>query len=204
MKFDEYVQKTIFEPLKMKDSHFYIPKDKIDRLSAVWISDWKGSLKRADEKPLISDNLALCPTDAYATSGKYLTGGGNVLSTVYDYFQFAQMLLNGGELNGVRVLSRKTVELMTATNHIGEFDAKFLHGEGWKFGLGFAIQQNRNHDVDSGDAGVFEWAGIYSTRFSIDPKEEKVTIFMSQTSPFGLHFELWDKLLVLSGSAIDD
>ena len=204
MKFDKYVEKTIFKPLKMKDSYFYIPEEKIDRLSAVWLSDWKGSLKRADEKPLISDNLALCPTDAYATSGKYLAGGASVLSTVYDYYQFAQMLLNGGELNGERILSRKTVELMTATNHIGDFDAKFLHSEGWKFGLGFAIQQDRSHSVDSGDAGVFEWAGIYSTRFSINPKEQMITIFMSQTSPFGLHFELWDKLLVLSGSAIDD
>jgi CubicO group peptidase (beta-lactamase class C family) len=114
------------------------------------------------------------------------------------------MLLNGGTLDGARVLSRKTVELMTATNHIGDFDAAFLHSAGWKFGLGFAIQQDRGHDVDSGDIGTFEWAGLYSTRFSIDPKEEKITIFMSQTTPFGGHFELWDRLLVLSGSAIDD
>jgi CubicO group peptidase (beta-lactamase class C family) len=204
MKYDKFVEKNIFQPLKMKDSHFYIPQDKIDRISAVWISDYKGSLERAGDKPLISDNLALCPTDAYQTSGKYISGGGSLLSTVYDYYRFAQMLLNGGTLDGTRVLSRKTVELMTATNHIGDFDAAFLHSAGWKFGLGFAIQQDRGHDVDSGDVGTFEWAGLYSTRFSIDPKEEKITIFMSQTTPFDGHFELWDRLLVLSGSAIDD
>lgn len=204
MKFDQFVHERIFNPLKMHDSHFYIPEEKLKRLAAVWKSDWKGSLERAGDEALINGDLALCPSDAYATSGKYLAGGASVLSTPYDYFRFAQMLLNKGELEGTRLLSRKTVELMTATNHIGEFDATFLHDHGWKFGLGFAIQQDREHDVDSGGNGVFEWAGIYSTRFSIDPKEEKVTIFMSQTTPFGHHFGLWDKLLVLSNSAIAD
>jgi len=204
MRFDKFVEKRIFAPLKMKDSHFYIPEEKLGRLAAVFESDWKGSLKRTGTEPLIDNYLALCPTDAYALSGKYLTGGGNVLSTVYDYFRFAQMFLNNGELDGVRLLSRKTVELMTATNHIGDLSAEFLHDKDWKFGLGFAIQQGRGHDVDSGDDGTYEWAGIYSTRFSIDPKEQKITIFMSQTSPFGLHFSLWDRLLVLSGSAISD
>lgn len=203
MKFDEYMQKNIFDPLKMKDSHFYIPDNKRDRLSKVWLSDWKGSLKLAGDKPLVNNHLALCPTDA-ESKGKYLAGGASVLSTAYDYFRFAQMLLNGGELDGVRILSRKTVELMTATNHIGDSEAIFLHSEGWKFGLGFAIQQDRSHDVDSGSVGTFEWAGIYSTRFSIDPTEEKITIFMSQTSPFGMHFPLWDKVLVQSSSAIND
>jgi CubicO group peptidase (beta-lactamase class C family) len=204
MKFDKFMDERIFKPLKMKDSYFYVPKEKQSRISAVWLSDWKGSLKRVGNEPLIDNNLALCPTDAYATSGKYLAGGGSMLSTVYDYYRFAQMLLNKGELDGVRVLSRKTVELMTATNHIGDFDATFLHSHGWKFGLGFAIQEDRSHDVDSGDIGTYEWAGIYSTRFSIDPKEDKITIFMSQTSPFGMHFELWDKLLILSSCAIND
>jgi len=204
MKFDDFVEQRIFKPLKMKDSHFYIPEEKLPRLAAVWKSDWKGGLVRADNKPIISGDLCLNPGDAEALSGKYLAGGANVLSTVYDYFRFAQMLLNGGELDGVRLLSRKTVELMTATNHIGKHDAEFLHSKGWKFGLGFAIQTDREHAVDSGDVGVFEWAGIYSTRFSVDPKEEKITIFMSQTNPFGHHFELWDKVLVQSASAIAD
>ena len=114
------------------------------------------------------------------------------------------MLLNGGELDGTRVLSRKTVELMTATNHSGKYNADFLHDASWKFGLGFAIQQDRENNVDAGDAGVYEWAGLYSTRFSINPKEKTVTVFMSQTTPFGHHFELWDKLEVQTASAIID
>jgi len=203
MKFDQFVQTQIFDPLKMQDSHFYIPENKISRLSADWNSDWKGSLERVTG-PLIDGDLALCPNDAYATSGKYLSGGASVLSTAYDYYRFAQMLLNKGELDGVRLLSRKTVELMTATNHIGEHDATLLHSHGWKFGLGFAIQEDRSHNVDSGDIGIFEWAGYYSTRFSVNPKEQTITIFLSQTSPFGAHFGLWDKITALSTSAIAD
>jgi len=202
-KFDQFVQAEIFEPLKMKDSHFYIPKHKLSRLTADWNSNWKGSLERVTE-PLIDGDLALCPNDAYETSGKYLSGGASVLSTAYDYFRFAQMFLNKGELDGVRLLSRKTVELMTATNHIGKHDATLLHSHGWKFGLGFAIQQDRSHDVDSGDKGVYEWAGYYSTRFSVNPTEETITIFLSQTSPFGAHFSLWDKITALSTSSIAD
>ncbi|MCK5121576.1 MAG: beta-lactamase family protein [Methylococcales bacterium] len=203
IKFDDFVQTHIFDPLKMADSHFYIPKNKLSRLSADWNSDWNGKLERVTG-PLIDGDLALCPLDAYETSGKYLSGGASVLSTAYDYFRFAQMLLNKGELDGIRLLSRKTIELMTATNHIGKHDATLLHSHGWKFGLGFAIQQDRSHNVDSGDVGVFEWAGYYSTRFSINPKEDMITIFLSQTSPFGAHFGLWDKVMVLSASAIAD
>lgn len=205
VKFDKYVNDNIFKPLKMNDSYFNVPKEKTSRVARVFKSDWKGSLvKTADDEVLVQGELVMCPNDGYIISGTYLSGGGGVLSTAYDYFQFSQMLLNGGELDGIRVLSRKTVELMTATSHSGKYDADFLHGEGWKFGLGFAIQQDREHSVDAGDIGVYEWAGLYSTRFSIDPKEEKITIFFSQTTPFGHHFELWDKLLVLSGSAIAD
>lgn len=205
VKFDQFVYDNIFKPLKMDDSYFYLPQEKVHRLAGVFKSDWKGRLERVGQKELLfSNELAMCPYDAYETSGTYLSGGGGVLSTAYDYFRFSQMLLNGGELDGFRLLSRKTVELMTATNHSGKYDADYLHGKGWKFGLGFAIQQDREHDVDAGDAGVFEWAGLYSTRFSVDPKEDKITILFSQTTPFGHHFELWDKLLVLSGSAIED
>lgn len=204
VKLDKFLATRIFTPLKMKDSYFYIPQDKLPRLAAVWESDWNGRLTRTGNTPMIAGDLALCPFDAYATSGKYQAGGGSMLSTAYDYFRFTQMLLNKGELDGVRLMSRKTVELMTATNHIGKFDATFLHSQGWKFGLGFAIQQDRSHDVDSGSESVFEWAGLYSTRFSVDPREQKITIFLSQTTPFNHHFGLWDRLLVLSSSAIAD
>ncbi len=95
MKFDQFVQSHIFDPLKMTDSHFYIPEQKLGRLAADWYTDWKGSLKRV-RAPMIEGDLALCPDDAYQLSGKYLSGGASVLSTAYDYFRFAQMFLNKG------------------------------------------------------------------------------------------------------------
>ena len=205
MKFDKYVTDNIFKPLKMNDSYYNVPKEKTARVARVFKSDWKGSLVRTtDDEVLVQGELVMCPNDGYKTSGTYLSGGGGVLSTVYDYFRFSQMLLNGGELDGTRVLSRKTVELMTATNHSGKYDPTLLHDAGWKFGLGFAIQQDRGHNVDAGDAGAFEWAGLYSTRFSVNPKEKTVIVFMSQATPFGHHFGLWDKLLVQTASAIID
>ena len=152
-KLDEFMRLRIFEPLKMNDTCFYLPEDKFPRVSAAWKTDWHGSLQRMDRGPQRSGKLCLNPSGAYETSGKFLSGGSGVLSTAYDYFRFCQMLLNKGELDGVRILGRKTVELMTATNHIGDLDAAFLHGRGWKFGLGFAIQTDRAYDENTRSVG---------------------------------------------------
>jgi CubicO group peptidase (beta-lactamase class C family) len=204
MKLNDFMRERLFKPLKMNDSYFFLPAEKVDQVSAVWESDWQGNISKMGAGPIQVGNLIFCPGDAYESTGTYSSGGSSVLSSAYDYYRFSQMLLNNGELDGVRLLSRKTVELMTATNHIGDFDDTFLHSEGWKFGLGFGIQQDRGQDVDSGSKGVYEWAGLFSTRFSVDPEEQKITIMMMQTHPFRHHFDLWDKLLVLSNSAIVD
>ncbi|GAB5604848.1 serine hydrolase domain-containing protein [Sideroxyarcus sp. TK5] len=202
-KLDDYVTEHIFKPLKMNDSYFFVPESKQDRLSAVWKSDWHGKLEKVTPGPHREGVYVYSPTFQTQGPKTFLSGGVGMVSTPYDYFRFAQMLLNKGELDGVRLVSRKTVELMT-TNQIGRHFETTLHDEGWKFGLGLGIQMDREHNVDAGDVGTFEWAGLYSTRFSVDPKEEKITIFMSQTHPFNHHFELWDKLLVLSSSSIAD
>ncbi len=204
MKLNAFMREKFFRPMKMNDTYFFLPEDKIPQVSAVWETDWNGNLDKMGSGPFKVGDLIFCPGDAYKTSGGYISGGSSLLTTAYDYYRFCQMLLNNGQLDGVRLLSRKTVELMTATNHIDTFDATFLHSKGWKFGFGFAIQQERGQDVDSGSEGTYEWAGIYSTRFSVDPKEEKITIMMTQTHPFKYHFDLWDKVLVLSNSAIVD
>ncbi len=203
MKLDDYISAHIFKPLKMNDSYFFVPENKQDRLSAVWKSDWRGKLERVSNGPHREGDYVYSPTFQTQGPKTFLSGGVGMVTTPYDYFRFAQMLLNKGELDGVRLVSRKTVELMT-TNQIGKLSESTLHDEGWKFGLGLGIQADREHNVDAGDVGAFEWAGLYSTRFSVDPKEEKITIFMSQTHPFNYHFDLWDKLLVLSGSSIAD
>lgn len=203
MKLDDYITAHIFKPLKMNDSYFFVPESKQDRLSAVWKSDWHGKLEKVLPGPHREGDYVYSPTFQTQGPKTYLSGGVGMVTTANDYFHFAQMLLNKGELDGVRVVSRKTVELMT-TNQIGKLAESTLHDEGWKFGLGLGIQADREHNVDAGDVGTFEWAGLYSTRFSVDPKEEKITIFLSQTHPFNYHFDLWDKLLVLSSSSIAD
>lgn len=204
MRLDDYIRTHLFEPLKMNDSYFFLPDDKQQRLSALWKTDWRGNLERVPDGPRQEGDYRYSASYQYLGPKTFLSGGVGVVSTAYDYYRFCQMLLNKGELDGVRVLSRKTVELMTGTNQIGRLNATTLHDDGWKFGLGVAIQADRVHNVDSGDVGTFEWAGIFSTRFSVDPTEQKITIFLSQTHPFNHHFELWDKLLVLSTSSIAD
>lgn len=202
-KLDDYIGEHIFKPLKMTDSYFFVPEDKQSRLSQVWKSDWHGKLEKIGPGPHQEGDYRYSPTFQIQGSKTFLSGGVGMVSTPYDYFRFAQMLLNKGELDGVRLVSRKTVELMT-TNQIGKLSEITLHDDGWKFGLGLGIQADREHNVDAGDVGTFEWAGLYSTRFSVDPKEEKITIFLSQTHPFNHHFDLWDKLLVLSTSSVND
>jgi len=200
----DFMEQRIFKPLKMKDTCFYLPGEKLTRLSAIWISDGKGKLEKMTDGPKEEGDYSYSPSFQYKGPKMYYSGGAGIVSTASDYFRFCQMLLNQGELDGVRLLSRKSVELMTATNHTGDLDATLLHGKGWKFGLGFAIEEDRGHDIDGGSAGVYEWAGIFSTRFSIDPREEKITIFLTQTHPFALHFGIWDRVVVLSNSAIID
>lgn len=204
MKLDDYMHEHVFKPLKMNDTYFFLPESEQARLSALWSTDWHGKLEKVSDGPHHEGKYVYSPSFPYKGPKTFLSGGCGAVSTAYDYYRFAQMLLNKGELDGVRLLSRKTVELMTQTNHIGQLSATTLHDEGWKFGLGVAIQADRAHNVDSGDVGTFEWAGIFSTRFSVDPTEEKITIFLSQTTPFSYHFDLWDKLLVLSSSSIAD
>lgn len=204
MKLDDYMREHIFKPLKMNDTYFFLPESEQHRLSALWKTDWHGKLEKVADGPRQEGEYVYSASYQYKGPKTFLSGGVGVISTVYDYYRFCQMLLNKGELDGVRLLSRKTVELMTETNQIGKLNATTLHDDGWKFGLGVAIQADRSHNVDSGDIGVFEWAGIFSTRFSVDPKEQKITIFMSQTHPFNYHFDLWDKLLVMSSSSIAD
>jgi CubicO group peptidase (beta-lactamase class C family) len=200
----DFMEQRIFKPLKMNDSSFYLPREKLNRLSALWVTDGKGHLEKMADGLQQEGDYQYSSSFHYQGPQTYYSGGSGLLATASDYLRFCQMLLNQGQLDGVRLLSRKSVQLMTATNHIGSLDATFLHGKGWKFGLGFAIEKDRGNDIESGSIGVYEWAGIFSTRFSIDPEEEKITLFLSQTHPFQQHFNFWDRLVALSASAIVD
>ena len=132
---------------------------------------------------------------------KSFSGGAGLLSTANDYTQFLQMMLNGGELNGVRILSRKTVELMTV-NHIGDLAPQFF-GAGMGFGLGFYVV----HDVGArgvpGSFGEYGWGGAYHSTYWVDPEEDMVVTYMSQLRP-AAGLDDHDKLRTLIYAAIDD
>lgn len=183
-RFDEYLQATIFDPLGMADTGFTVPDGDIDRFAALYRRDSDKRLQLSDD-PL---------TSAYRHHPTFLSGGGGLVSTAADYLRFCHMLLGGGEVDGVRVLSRKTVELMR-TNHLPgggdlrQFAVPGGYGEvgfdGMGFGLTVAVSKGPATTQAAGSAGEYLWGGLASTAFWIDPVEEVVAVFMTQLLPSG-------------------
>ena len=183
-RFDDYLRSEIFGPLGMVDTGFFVDESKADRLATSYRRSSKRELK-------VMDNAA---TSAYLRPPSFLSGGGGLVSTTADYLRFAQMLLNGGELEGVRILGRKTVELMT-TNHLpGEGELRQVaepggYGEvgfdGTGFGLTMAVGLGPARAQAIGSRGEFMWGGYASTIFWVDPAEELVVVFMTQLVPSG-------------------
>ena len=191
----DFLDKRLFKPLKMNDTGFWVPQNKIGRLAQALPTD------SSSGKP---NNLI----DVAAAPGNDSGGAGGV-STAADYLRFTQMLLNGGQLDGARVLSRSTVALM-ASDHLGtRIAAPVTPGElllgvpGYTFGLGFAVRQGAGVAGVPGSAGEFMWAGYAGTYFWVDPKEEIVAVYMTQApSPIRAYFRKLFKQLVYA--AIDD
>jgi CubicO group peptidase (beta-lactamase class C family) len=170
MPFDEFLRKNIFEPLKMHDTYFSLPPEKFPRLASLYKTGSDGKLTKA---------TGYFP---YPREQKYFSGGAGLVSTAADYSRFAQMLLNKGELDGQRILSRKTIELMTS-NSIGDIhvsDGFRRNGLGDKFGYGFGIRTERGVFDELETLGIYGWDGAFYTRFWVDPKEDLIGIFMSQ------------------------
>jgi CubicO group peptidase (beta-lactamase class C family) len=171
MSLDAFFRGRIFEPLQMHDTMFYLDATRASRLASVYTRE--------------SDRLVRAAAGGFG-QGDYLagprtsfSGGAGLLSTASDYARFLQMLLNGGELDGVRVLSPKTIELMVS-NHVGT-----LYQEGrLGFGLGFEITEHVGRSARPGSTGEFGWSGAYHTKFWVDPQERIVAVFMSQTQPW--------------------
>lgn len=172
---EQFLQEKIFSPLKMHDTHFYLPEDKHDRLASVYSPSADG-LIRAPEGGIMQSQGQY--TDQ---SREIFSGGAGLLSTATDYGRFLQMLLNGGELDGHRLLSPKTVELMTS-NHTGNL-THFYAGNG--FGLGFSIRQDLGSQGTPGSIGEFSWLGAYHSIYWVDPQEELVVVYLSQLIPAG-------------------
>jgi CubicO group peptidase (beta-lactamase class C family) len=172
---DEYLHARIFLPLGMEDTAFYLPRGKEDRLSVVYSTTDGGGLERAP------DPGGMVGQGAYVEGPRQsFSGGAGLLSTAMDYATFLQMMLNGGSLNGHRILSPKTVELMTV-NHLSE--ASFPWGNGTGFGLGFSVVVDLGARGVPGSVGEFGWGGAYHSTYWVDPKEELVVVYFTQVIP---------------------
>ena len=171
---DEFLRQRITEPLRMLDTHFYLPHAKADRLAAVY-SRAGGRLERA---PAVS---AMVGQGGYVTGPrKSLSGGAGLLSTASDYMRFLQTLLNGGELDRARILSRKSIELMTV-DHLGTIE----HQPGVGFGLGFSVVKDLGRRGSVGSVGEFGWGGAYHSTYWVDPAEHLIVVHMTQVIPSG-------------------
>lgn len=195
MPFDEFLQKRIFEPLKMNDTGFRLPKDKVSRLAAVYGPDESGTLKRLPNGVIGEGVMTISVDYPYEGTHRYRSGGGGLCSTVPDYGRFIQMMLNGGELDGVRLLSRKTVEMMT-TDQVGP-----LKGDSG-FGLGFGVTRNLREGEET-SVGAYRWGGFWYTTFFIDPAEKMIGVCMAQVYPSG-KATLNDQFEALAHQAIID
>ncbi len=175
---NDFITNNILKPLNMNDTYFYLPEEKKDRIAKVYSS--------FDGKSVAAPNPGELIGAAHIGQGHYLngprksySGGAGLLSTAKDYGMFLQMLLNGGELNGVRILSPKTVELMTE-NHIGHIP-DFRTGR--KFGLGFQIITDLGAYGEPGSEGNYGWGGAYHSTYWVDPKEKMVMVYLTQLIP---------------------
>ena len=185
MPLDEFLRTRLFEPLKMPDSCFFLPKEKRDRLATVYSLGQDGKLVRAPEPKMGQGDYVDGPRACFG-------GGAGLLSTASDYTRFLQMLLNGGELDGVRVLGPKFVEMMTS-NQVGRL---YSETGGLGFGLGFEVTEDVGAAGRPDSAGSYGWGSAYYSKFWVDPKEKLVAIFMTQLIPAG-GLDLQDKFRYL-------
>jgi CubicO group peptidase (beta-lactamase class C family) len=201
-RFDDYLRSTLFEPLGMVDTGFTVPDASVGRFAANYGRDAGKQLTLLDDPE----------RSRYRGDVTFLSGGGGLVSTSADYLRFCQMLLNGGELDGVRILGRKTIELM-ASNHLpagGTLADYALRGgygevgfEGMGFGLTVAVGQGPVATHGVGSPGEYMWGGAASTLFWIDPAEDLTVIFMTQLIPSGT-FNFRAQLKQLTYAAIAD
>jgi CubicO group peptidase (beta-lactamase class C family) len=175
---DEFFRTRIFEPLGMKDTYFFPPDNKLDRLAAAYTYSADKGLNRFPDTP-IKEGAFVYSAD-YPTRGpkKLFSGGAGLVSSAMDYARFCQMMLDGGKAGSTRLLSRKTVELMTH-DQLGKIDPE----QG--FGLGFGIEGVKEPMSELGSVGEYNWGGFFYTGFTIDPKEQMIVVFMAQLHPTG-------------------
>ena len=194
--FDEFLRTRIFEPLGMKDTYFFPPDNKLDRLATAYTYSPDKGLNRFPDTPITEGTFSYSADYPYRGVKKLFSGGAGLNSTAADYARFCQMLLEGGKLGNTRILSRKSVELMTH-DQLGKISSDQA------FGLGFGIEGVKSPLAELGTPGEYNWGGFFYTAFSVDPKEEMIVIFMGQLHPTG-DLELDRQVHELAYQAIND
>lgn len=174
MPLDQFLKDRIFDPLGMTDTYFYLPKNKVARLASVYFPKEGQPLKPAPVAGTMDSQGAYVEGPR-----KSFSGGAGLLSTAKDYYLFLQMMANGGELNGKRILSSRTVNLMTI-DHLAD-GVSFRAGQG--FGLGFDVVLDQGKRGIPGSVGEFGWGGAYGSSYWVDPKEEMVVVYFTQLRP---------------------
>jgi CubicO group peptidase (beta-lactamase class C family) len=181
MTLEQFFKSRVFDPLGMKDTFFTVPQNRVADIAVGYTKNDSGLVR--------PQARAASTTES---SAPYFSGAGGLTGSAGDYLAFSQMLLNGGQLNGVRLLSRKTVELMTS-DAIGPLDLRNYAGDqvlkGYGFGLGVRVRRSTGDNGWMGSVGDFGWAGALGTYFWIDPKEQLIGIVMIQTRNTRLRME---------------
>jgi CubicO group peptidase (beta-lactamase class C family) len=194
MTLNEFLHARVFGPLQMNDTHYYLPESKVGRFASQYRPG------AADNKIVLEDPGTL-ESRFVKEPNVFFSGSGGLVSTAADYVRFAQMMLNGGELDGLRLLGRKTVEMMLQ-NHTGDLPI-WLRGPGTGFGLGFSVVLDSGMAATTASVGTVGWGGAYNTVFWIDPKEELIGILMSQVRPY-THLNMRADMVSLVNQAVID
>src|SRR5215471_11999750 len=175
---DEFFRTRIFDPLGMKDTYFFVPDNKVDRMATAYTYyDGKG-LNRFPDTPITEESFVYSADYPTREPKKLFSGGAGLVSTAMDYARFCQMVLDEGKVGNTRLLSRKSVELMTH-DQLGKISSDM------GFGLGFGVEGVKSPLPELGSVGAFNWGGFFYTGFSIDPKEQMIVVFMAQLHPTG-------------------
>ena len=175
---DEFFRARIFEPLGMKDTYFYPPDNKVGRLATAYTYYPEKGLDRFPDTPIREGSFVYSADYPERGPKKLFSGGAGLVSTAMDYARFSQMMLDEGKVGNTRLLSRKSVELMTH-DQLGKI------GPDQAFGLGFGIDGIKTPLKELGTPGSYDWGGFFYTAFSIDPKEQMIVVFMAQLHPTG-------------------
>jgi CubicO group peptidase (beta-lactamase class C family) len=192
---DVFFHERIFEPLGMKDTYFFPPDNKVDRIATAYTYYADKGLQRFPDTPVVEGSFVYSADYPYKGPKKLFSGGAGLVSTAQDYARFGQFILDGGKVGSTRLISRKTLELMSH-DQVGRID-------NMGFGIGFGVDGAKGPLQEIGSDGALGWGGFFYTLFKVDPKEQMIIIFMGQLHPTG-DLTLDREALALAYQAIND